>query len=95
MFYLKGAADTDLQPVVNMGEVGLTVAQTSNFSREAKVRVIFFKIINLLIFKMLVNVEKIIQNLEMRQKDDCSPFQWHPRAMVLRMGSLINSISIT
>lgn len=41
MFYLKGAADTDLQPVVNMGEVGLTVAQTSNFSREAKVQVIF------------------------------------------------------
>lgn len=49
MFYLKGAADTDLQPVVNMREVGLTIAQTSNFSREAKVR-IFFKIINLLIF---------------------------------------------
>ena len=49
MFYLKGAANTGLQPIVTMGESRLTIACLCNFSKEDKIR-IKNKEINLLIF---------------------------------------------
>ena len=41
---------------------------------------------------MLISVEKIIQKLEMRQKDNYSSFQWQPNTVALKTCFSINII---